>query len=87
MNMRNVFPIAAVMACPMFLAGQTAAELVAKNLEARGGVEKIKAIKTLKITGKLQQGAFFCPDHTHIVNAQSSARHLHHTRHVRDRVL
>ena len=56
--MRNVFPIAALIACPMMLVGQTAAELVAKNLEARGGVEKIKAIKTLKMTARLQQGAF-----------------------------
>jgi len=58
MTMRNVFPIAALLACPMMLVGQTAAELVAKNLEARGGVEKIKAIKTLKMTARLQQGAF-----------------------------
>jgi len=37
---------------------QTADELVAKNLQAKGGVEKIKAIKTLRDTGKLQQGPF-----------------------------
>ena len=40
------------------LAAQTAEELVAKNLEARGGIEKIKAIKTLRMTGLLQQGSF-----------------------------
>ena len=33
-------------------AAQTAEELVAKNLQARGGVDKIKAINTLKMTGK-----------------------------------
>jgi hypothetical protein len=37
---------------------QTADELVAKNTAAKGGVEKIKAIKTLRMTGKLQQGDF-----------------------------
>jgi outer membrane lipoprotein-sorting protein len=38
--------------------GQTADELVAKNLQAKGGIEKIKAIKTLRTTGRLQQGSF-----------------------------
>ena len=35
---------------------QTADELVAKNLEARGGAEKIKAVNTLKMTGKVYMG-------------------------------
>ncbi len=37
---------------------QTAEELVSKNIEARGGLENIKAIKTLRKVGKLQQGSF-----------------------------
>ncbi len=37
---------------------QTAEELVSKNLAAKGGVEKIKAIHTLRAHGKLQQGGF-----------------------------
>ncbi len=37
---------------------QTAEELVAKNIEAKGGLEKIKAIKTLKMQGRMQQGSF-----------------------------
>lgn len=45
-------------ACPAFLFSQTAEELVAKNLQARGGIEKIKAIKTLRMTGRMQQGGF-----------------------------
>lgn len=44
--------------CWVQLPGQTAAELVARNLDARGGIENIKAIKTLRITGRLQQGSF-----------------------------
>src|SRR5262249_24294013 len=36
----------------------TAEELVAKNTEARGGLAKIKAIKSLRMTGPLQQGDF-----------------------------
>ena len=35
---------------------QSAAELVARNLQAKGGVEKIKALRTLRATGKVQQG-------------------------------
>jgi hypothetical protein len=42
---------------PTLLSAQTAEELVAKNLQARGGIEKIKAIKNLRMTGKLQQGS------------------------------
>ena len=33
---------------------QTADELIAKNIEARGGLEKIKAIKTIRFTGKIK---------------------------------
>ena len=39
--------------------GQTADELVAKNLAAKGGVEKIKAIKTLRQSGKLETSGGF----------------------------
>jgi hypothetical protein len=35
---------------------QTADELVAKNLQARGGVDKIKAVNTLKMSGKAYVG-------------------------------
>ena len=37
-------------------AAQTAEELVAKNLQARGGVDKIKAVNTLKMSGKVYVG-------------------------------
>jgi len=37
---------------------QTADELVAKNIEAKGGLEKIQAIKTLRMKGRLNQGGF-----------------------------
>ncbi len=37
---------------------QTAEELVAKNIAAKGGMENIKAIKTLRKNGKLRQGSF-----------------------------
>jgi hypothetical protein len=56
--MRQLIPILVGMACPLLLVGQTAEDLVAKNLEARGGLANIKAIRTLRMTGKLQQGGF-----------------------------
>ena len=36
----------------------TAEELVAKNTEAKGGLAKIKAIKSLRMTGRFRQGDF-----------------------------
>lgn len=40
------------------LAAQTADELVQKNIQAKGGIDKIKAIHSLRMAGKLQQGSF-----------------------------
>jgi len=37
---------------------QTADELVAKNVQAKGGLDKIQAIKTLRMKGRLNQGGF-----------------------------
>ena len=44
--------------CSAISLAQTADELVAKNLQAKGGIEKIKAIKTQRLVGTLQQGQF-----------------------------
>jgi len=38
---------------------QTAEELIQKNIEAKGGLEKLKAIKSIRITGKLIGGGGF----------------------------
>jgi len=38
---------------------QTVEELIQKNIEAKGGMEKIKAIKTVRLTGKLDAGGGF----------------------------
>jgi hypothetical protein len=37
---------------------QTTDELVARNIQAKGGLEKMKAIQTLRIKGRLNQGSF-----------------------------
>ena len=44
--------------CGAMLSAQTAEELVAKNTDAKGGIDKIKAIKSYRQVGKLQQGSF-----------------------------
>jgi len=57
--MRRVLILVLVMVGSVaVVSAQTAEELVAKNLQAHGGVDKIKAIKSYKYTGKFQQGSF-----------------------------
>jgi hypothetical protein len=50
--------VAAGLACAALLSAQTADELVNKNLTAHGGMEKLKALHSLRMTGKMQQGSF-----------------------------
>lgn len=44
--------VLAVLALSLFALSQTADELVNKNIEARGGMDKIKALQTIRVTGK-----------------------------------
>ncbi len=37
-------------------AGQTADELIEKNIAARGGLEKIRAVQSMRLTGKMTMG-------------------------------
>jgi len=46
------------LACGGLLPAQTAEELVAKNIQAKGGLEKLRAIQALRMSGRLQQGSF-----------------------------
>jgi len=58
--MRHAFTVLIAVCClglPSF--SQTADELIAKNIQARGGMEKMKAIKTLRMTGKFDGGDGF----------------------------
>jgi hypothetical protein len=55
--MRHTVIVLAAISCLSVLAyGQTAEELVNKNIQAKGGIEKIKAIKAVRIKGKLNVG-------------------------------
>lgn len=51
--------LAAVLCIHLAADAQTADELVNKNIQAKGGMDKIKAIKTLRMTGKLMGGGGF----------------------------
>jgi len=54
-----VIVLAAVSCLSVFLPAQTADELVNKNIEAKGGIDKIKAVKSVRMTGKLNAGGGF----------------------------
>src|ERR1700733_14573044 len=58
--MRHAVIMLAAVSCLSVLAyGQNAEELVNKNIQAKGGIEKIKAIKSIRLTGKLNAGGGF----------------------------
>ncbi len=54
MRLHHSLIFAAFLLAPVAANALTAEELVAKNLAARGGADKIDAIKTLKLEGKLR---------------------------------
>jgi len=43
---------------PLGVSAQTADEVIAKNIQAHGGMEKLKSVKTIRTTGKFTQGSF-----------------------------
>ncbi len=55
----------AVSVCALFLAvaafAQTADEIIEKHIKAEGGAEKMKAIQTMRMTGKMKMGAMELP--------------------------
>src|SRR5260370_30628704 len=56
-SMRHAVIVLVAVAClSVFARTQTADELINKNIQAKGGIEKIKAIKSIKMTGKLNGG-------------------------------
>jgi hypothetical protein len=58
--MRHAVIVLAVASClSVFAHGQTADELIQKNIQAKGGIEKIKAIKSIRLLGKLDGGGGF----------------------------
>lgn len=43
---------------PLGAHAQTVDEVITKNIQAHGGLEKLKAVKTIRTTGKFSQGSF-----------------------------
>lgn len=58
--MKRVFWIAlvAVFLTPLVTYAQTVDEIIAKNAQARGGLEKLRSIKTLRMTARFSDGNF-----------------------------
>lgn len=54
-----VIVLFAVSCLSAFAPAQTAEEIVNKNIQAKGGIEKMKAIHSLRLTGKLNAGGGF----------------------------
>jgi outer membrane lipoprotein-sorting protein len=49
---------AATVLFPLASPSQTVDELIAKNAQVRGGIEKLRSIKSLRMTARLSQGSF-----------------------------
>jgi outer membrane lipoprotein-sorting protein len=43
---------------PVGASAQTVDEVIAKNIQAHGGLEKLRAVRTIRVTGKFSQGSF-----------------------------
>lgn len=56
--MKSIVFLFGLSAGSMLVSAQTAEELVAKNILAHGGAEKIKSIQSLRMTGRMQSGSF-----------------------------
>jgi hypothetical protein len=56
--MRDLSKLLFPIAFTGLLWAQTAEELVSRNLQAKGGIDKIKTLKSMRMTGKFQQGSF-----------------------------
>lgn len=50
--------LASLLFLPFALPGQTVDDIIAKNIQARGGLEKLRALKTLRIAARLSQDSF-----------------------------
>jgi len=58
MKRRLYLFLVAVFLLPTASWSQTVDEIIAKNAQARGGIERLRAIKSVRITARLSQGTF-----------------------------
>jgi len=56
---RFFLPVLAAIACfPFAASAQTVDEVIAKNIQAKGGADKLKSVRTIRTTAKFSQGSF-----------------------------
>jgi hypothetical protein len=55
-SIRNILAVALLLT--MSAAAQTVDEIIAKNIQARGGADKLKAVTTLRMTARINEGGF-----------------------------
>ncbi len=72
--MRHSLWVVLVLSVPLLASAQTAEELVTKNLEAKGGLAKIEAIKTLRASGRYQDNGGFTAEITQELKAPDEIR-------------
>src|SRR5262245_7764485 len=53
---RLLSALALVVLLPQVAAAETVDDVIAKNLKARGGLDKLKAIQSMRMTGKMMMG-------------------------------
>ena len=56
---QSLIVLLAVLCCSLFASSQTADELISKNIQAKGGMDAIKAVKTVRMAGRLDAGGGF----------------------------
>jgi hypothetical protein len=49
---------AVLLLAPVLISAQTVDDVIAKNVQAVGGMDKLKAVRSMRVSGKLQVGGF-----------------------------
>lgn len=73
MTVRALFALAALL-CAGSVCAATADDLIAKNIAARGGMDKLQAIKTLKMQGQVIAGGGFKLAYTQVLKRPDKLR-------------
>jgi outer membrane lipoprotein-sorting protein len=74
--MRRSLWVVILLCLPLLASAQTAEELVAKNIATKGGMDKIKAIHSLKMTGRYQDADGFQADVSREWKAPNDIRNM-----------
>jgi outer membrane lipoprotein-sorting protein len=61
MKNKLVLALCAAALLAVSASAQTADEIIDKNIKARGGLEKMKAVQSMKVTGKMKMGPMEAP--------------------------